>query len=70
MDDGRTGPDPEVKGRIARAALVTTMARPGPRLTLLDAFLVASAVVALVALVGWWAFLADSPNPSGPLQPL
>ena len=41
-----------------------------PALSLLDRFLVASAVVALVALVVWWTLLADSPNPSGPLQPL
>jgi hypothetical protein len=40
------------------------------QLTLLETFLVISAVIALVALVAWWAFLADSPNPSGPLQPL
>ena len=40
------------------------------RLTLLEIFLVVSALVALLALVVWWAFLADSPNPSGPLQPL
>jgi hypothetical protein len=32
--------------------------------------LIASAVVALILLVLWWAFLADNPNPSGPLQPL
>jgi hypothetical protein len=42
----------------------------GRKLSLLDAFLAASAVLALVALVAWWALLADSPNPSGPLQPL
>jgi hypothetical protein len=36
----------------------------------LDSLLVASAVIALISLVAWWAFLADSPNPSGPLQPL
>jgi len=40
------------------------------RLTLLEIFLVVSALVALVALVVWWALLADSPNPSGPLQPI
>jgi hypothetical protein len=44
--------------------------RPSRSMTLLEIFLVVSAVIALVALVGWWAFLADSPNPSGPLQPL
>ncbi len=41
-----------------------------PRLSLLDTFMAASAVVALLALVLWWVLLADSPNPSGPLQPL
>jgi hypothetical protein len=44
--------------------------RPGPRLTFLDLCLVVSALLALAALVCWWALLADSPNPSGPLQPL
>jgi ABC-type uncharacterized transport system permease subunit len=44
--------------------------RPRRRLTLLEIFLVVSAVVALVTLVVWWALLADAPNPSGPLQPL
>ena len=39
-------------------------------LSLLETFLVASALIALVALVGWWVFLADNPNPSGPLQPV
>jgi hypothetical protein len=43
--------------------------RPRRRLTLLEAFLVGSALIALVALIGWWAFLADSPNPSGPTAP-
>ena len=40
------------------------------RMSLLDVMLVASAVVALIALVVWWALLADNPSPSGPLQPL
>jgi hypothetical protein len=40
------------------------------RLGLLDRLLIASAVIALIALVLWWALLADNPNPSGPLQPL
>jgi hypothetical protein len=44
--------------------------RPGRRLTLLEIFLVVSGLIALVSLVVWWALLADSPNPSGPLQPL
>jgi hypothetical protein len=44
--------------------------RPRRRLTLLEICLVASALVALAALVVWWVFLADSANPSGPLQPL
>ena len=39
-------------------------------LSLLDSFLVASAMVAVLGLVAWWAFLADAPDPSGPLQPL
>lgn len=43
--------------------------RPRGRLTLLEVFLVVSAVVALVALVTWWAFLADTLNPSGPTAP-
>ena len=42
---------------------------PRRRLTLLEIFLVVSAVVALAALVGWWAFLADSTSPSGPTAP-
>jgi hypothetical protein len=42
----------------------------GTRVGLLDRFMVASAVLALLALVVWWVVLADSPNPSGPLQPL
>jgi hypothetical protein len=36
----------------------------------LDMILVVSAVVAIVALVVWWALIADNPSPSGPLQPL
>src|SRR5687767_4853480 len=40
------------------------------RVSLLDALLMASALAALISLVIWWALLADSPNPSGPLQPL
>ena len=39
-------------------------------MSLLELLLVASAVVAAMALVVWWALFADSPNPSGPLQPL
>jgi hypothetical protein len=38
--------------------------------SLLEVALVASAVLALVGLVLWWTLLADSPNPSGPLNPL
>jgi hypothetical protein len=45
-------------------------AKPRRALTLLERLMVGSAVVALLTLVIWWAFLADSPNPSGPLQPL
>ena len=44
--------------------------RPRRPLTLLEVFLVVSGLVALVSLVMWWVLLADSPNPSGPLQPL
>lgn len=44
--------------------------RARPRLSLLDTFMALSALIALVALVLWWVVLADSPNPSGPLQPL
>ena len=40
------------------------------RLSLVETFLVASALIALVTLVGWWFLLADNPNPSGPLQPV
>ena len=40
------------------------------RSSLLEVTLVASAIIALIALVVWWAFLADSPDPSGPLQPI
>jgi hypothetical protein len=43
---------------------------PGRSMSLLDLFITASAVIAIVALVLWWAFLGDSSNPSGPLQPL
>jgi hypothetical protein len=39
-------------------------------MSLLAVFLVVSAIIAAVALVVWWALLADSSNPSGPLQPL
>ena len=38
--------------------------------SLLEVTLVASAIIALIALVVWWAFLADSSDPSGPLQPI
>jgi hypothetical protein len=47
------------------AAYVRLAGRP-----VLDTILVISAVAAIVALVLWWAFLADNPSPSGPLQPL
>ena len=40
------------------------------RSSLLEVTLVASAITALIGLVLWWAFLADSPDPSGPLQPI
>ncbi len=32
--------------------------------------LVISALIALVGLVLWWFFIADTANPSGPLQPI
>jgi heme/copper-type cytochrome/quinol oxidase subunit 2 len=37
---------------------------------LLEVTLVGSAVLALAALVTWWFFIADTANPSGPLQPI
>jgi hypothetical protein len=37
---------------------------------LLEVMLVASGVIALVSLVVWWFFIADTANPSGPLQPV
>ena len=64
---GTVAPDP------ARPSFLRTVSDDRairPRLGLLDTFMAASAVVALLALVLWWALLADSPNPSGPLQPL
>jgi hypothetical protein len=42
----------------------------GAPLSLLDRMLVGSAMIAVVALVVWWALFSDSSNPSGPLQPL
>ena len=42
----------------------------GADVRLLEVMLVVSAVVALAALVLWWAFLADAVDPSGPLQPI
>ena len=65
-----TGTPPPVIEPPRYLRTVADERRPRRRLTLLEAFLVASALVALAALIGWWAFLADSPNPSGPLQPL
>ena len=37
---------------------------------LFEIALVASAIVAVIALVAWWFFIADAANPSGPLQPI
>jgi hypothetical protein len=37
---------------------------------LLEPMLVVSGVVALTVLIAWWFLVADSPNPSGPLQPI
>lgn len=45
-------------------------AEVGRGVSLLDGLLMASALAAMIALVAWWVFLADNPNPSGPLQPL
>ena len=41
-----------------------------PRTTLLEIFVMAAAAIALVALVAWWFIFADSPSPSGPIQPV
>ena len=38
--------------------------------SLLEVMLVVSGAIALIALVAWWFLLADSPDPSGPLQPI
>ena len=38
--------------------------------SLLEVMLVVSAVIALLVLALWWAFLADTVDPSGPLQPI
>ena len=64
---GTVAPDP-ARPSFLRTVGDTRAVRP--RLGLLDTFMAASAVVALLALLLWWALLADSPNPSGPLQPL
>ena len=37
--------------------------------TLLDVFLIASAVFAVIALIAWYFGLADAINPTGPLAP-
>ena len=37
---------------------------------LLEPMLVLSGVLALAGLVLWWFLVAESPNPSGPLQPI
>jgi hypothetical protein len=36
-------------------------------MSLLETFLVVSAVVALLGLVAWWTFFADASDPSGPI---
>lgn len=51
-----------------RQSLGTSVSRSGR--SLLEVMLVESAAIALVALVLWWAFLADTVDPSGPLQPI
>jgi hypothetical protein len=64
---GATEPEPATPGWLRS---VGDAGLPRRRLTLLETFLVVSALIALVGLVLWWALLADSPNPSGPLQPI
>jgi hypothetical protein len=64
---GTAAPDSEPPGYLRTLA---EQRRPRRRLTLLELLLVVSAVIAVGALIVWWAFLADNPNPSGPLQPL
>lgn len=51
-----------------RQSLGTPESRSGR--SLLEVMLVVSAAIALVGLVLWWAFLADTVDPSGPLQPI
>jgi hypothetical protein len=65
-----TGVGAPIAERPSYLRTVADERRPHRRLSLLEVFLVISGLVALVALVAWWAFLADTPNPSGPLQPL
>ena len=36
----------------------------------LEPMLVLSGLIAVVGLVLWWFFVAESSNPSGPLQPI
>ena len=58
--------------RAARSGWVRSVSdQPGTGggLTALEKMLAISAVVALLALVGWWAFFSDSDNPSGPTAP-
>ena len=38
--------------------------------SLLEVMLVVSGVVALVGLVAWWFLIANTADPSGPLQPV
>jgi hypothetical protein len=64
---GRPGREPAKPGWERSVA---EQQRARRSLTLLDGLLVGSALVAAVALVVWWAFFADSPDPSGPLQPV
>ena len=42
----------------------------GSGVGLLEVMLVASAVIALIALITWWSFIPDGADPSGPLQPI
>ena len=62
-------PKERVPARSPCLSAVSDERRPRGRLTLVEVFLVVSAVIALVALVSWWAFLADTLNPSGPTAP-
>jgi hypothetical protein len=59
-----------LSGVESRRRRLSYEAGDGEGVRLLELMLVISGVVALVALVVWWAFIADAANPSGPLQPV